>query len=121
MQQKHVTLGAPGVRSVTLLHIRCQEDSKKVLEGGDQGEGYSIVCGRNICPRTCILLYQELPLPFLSPAAKVYPELPVLEGLMQQKHVTLGAPGVRLVTLLQDHYCVPIMAVRKVNPEVSTI
>ena len=33
----------------------------------------------------------------------------------------MEAHGVRLVPLLQDHYCVPRMAVSKVNPEVGTI
>ena len=37
------------------------------------------------------------------------------------KNVTLGAPGVHVLSLLQDHYCVPCVAVCKVNPEVGPI
>ena len=44
-----------------------------------------------------------------------------VEGLVWHKHVTLGAPGVWLVPLLQDHYCVLHLVVRKVNPEVGPI
>ena len=44
-----------------------------------------------------------------------------VEGLVQHKHVTLGAPRVRSVPFLQDHYCVPRVAVWKVNPGVGLI
>ena len=40
---------------------------------------------------------------------------------MGYKHVALGVPGVRSVTLLQDHNCVQHMAVRKVNPDVGPV
>ena len=44
-----------------------------------------------------------------------------VEGLVRHTHVTLEAPGVGLFPLLQDHYCFPRVAVRKVNPEVGPI
>ena len=44
-----------------------------------------------------------------------------VEGFARHKNVTLGARGVGLVFLLQDKYCVPRVAVRKVNPEVGPI
>ena len=44
-----------------------------------------------------------------------------VEGLVRHKYVTLEAPGVRLVPFLQDHYCVPHVAVRKVKLELGPI
>ena len=61
------------------------------------------------------------PLPFLPPVIKGRHEVPAVEVLVQYTHVALGSPGVILVTLLQDHYCVLHLAVRKVNPEVGLI
>ena len=60
-------------------------------------------------------------LPLLPPAAKYRCEVTDVEGLVQHKHVTLGEPGLRSVTLFQDHYCVPHVAVRKVNLGVGPI
>ena len=40
---------------------------------------------------------------------------------MIHKHVAIGAMGVRSVTLVQDHNCVPHMEVCKVNPEVDPV
>ena len=60
-------------------------------------------------------------IPFLSPALKVSCEVPVVEVLVGHKYIALGttgSPGLGSVTLLQDHNCVPHMAVRKMNPEV---
>ena len=37
-----------------------------------------------------------------------------IEGLMCDKYVTLGSPGVVLITLLQDYYAVPRLSVIKV-------
>ena len=37
---------------------------------------------------------------------------------MWDKHVTLGAPGVGLIPLLQDYYAVARVSVRKAHPEV---
>ena len=48
-------------------------------------------------------------------------EVPAVGGLVRHKHVTIGTPGVRLVTLLQDHNYILRVAVRKVNPEVGPI
>ena len=64
--------------------------------------------GLSHCPRPRLLLRQSAP-------------LPSVEGLVGNKHVALGAPGVGSVTLLQDHYCVPHMTVRKVNREVGAV
>ena len=61
------------------------------------------------------------PLLLLSLVERVSREVLSVEGPMGHKHVTLGAPGVRLVTLLQDQICVPKMAVRKFNPEVGPV
>ena len=47
--------------------------------------------------------------------------MPAVDSLVTHKHVTLGAPGVRSVTLLQYHDCVPRMAVHKVKPGVGPI
>ena len=47
--------------------------------------------------------------------------MPAIKSLVQQKHVTLGEPGVRSVNLLQYNYCVPHVAVRKLKPEVGPI
>ena len=44
-----------------------------------------------------------------------------VEVLVLHKQVTSGAPGVGLVPYLQDHYCVPHMAVPKMNLEVGPI
>ena len=41
-----------------------------------------------------------------------------IECLLWDKHVTLGAPGVGLIPLLQDYYAVPRVSVRKLHPEV---
>ena len=50
-----------------------------------------------------LLLHQAEPLPFLPTESKGRHEVPAVEGLVQHKHVALGAPGVGSVTLLQDH------------------
>ena len=48
-------------------------------------------------------------------------KVPAIEELVWHKHVTLRTPGVILVPLLQDQYCVPRVAVWKVNPELGPI
>ena len=40
---------------------------------------------------------------------------------MRHKHVAIGAPEVRSVTLLQNHDCVLHMVVHKMNPQVGLI
>ena len=60
-------------------------------------------------------------LSFLFPLSKVHREVPAAEGLVRHKYVTLEAPAVRSVTLLQHHDCVPRVVVRKVDPEVCPI
>ena len=57
----------------------------------------------------------------LTSTTKERCKVPAFEGLVQNKHVALGAPGVRSVTLLQDHDCVPQMVVRKMNLDVGLI
>ena len=101
--------------------LRRQEESTKVLEGGDRDEGDPICSDRHICPRLRLLIRQAAPLPFLPPVAKGRREVPVIEGLARHKHVALGTTGVRSVTLLQDHNCVLCIVVHKLNPEVGTI
>ena len=53
---------------------------------------------------------------FLYLVENFYHEVPAAEGIVGHKHVALGAPGVRSVTLLQYHNFFLNMAVRKVNP-----
>ena len=62
-----------------------------------------------------------MPLPLRSQSAGIRCQVPSVEGIVWHKNVTLGAHGVRSVPLLQDNYCVPRVAVRKVNPEVGPI
>ena len=45
--------------------------------------------------------------------------MPAIRDLLGHKHVALEAPGVGLVTLLQDHNFLPHVVVCKVNPEVG--
>ena len=33
--------------------------------------------------------------------------MPAVKGLVQHKHATIEAPGVRSVPFVQDHYCFP--------------
>ena len=49
------------------------------------------------------------PIPFFSPAAKGRREVLAVEGLVQHKHVTLGAPGVNSFTFLHDKGCTLII------------
>ena len=46
--------------------------------------------------------------------------MPAVKGLLGQKDVALGAPGLGSVSLLQDHNCIPHVAVCKMNLEVGT-
>ena len=62
-----------------------------------------------------------MPLPLLSLLEEGRNQMPAVEGLVRHKRVTLGEPGVRSFTFLQNNYCVPRVAVRKVNPEVGLI
>ena len=66
-------------------------------------------------------LRQSAPIPLLSSASNVSHELPPVKGLVLHKNVALGAPGVGLIALIQDHNCVPHMEVCKVNPEVGPV
>ena len=91
---------------LTVIIFR-QDKSPQILEGGDWGEGDTKSCDIQICTCLYLLLLQATPLPFLSPLEKFRYKVPDVEGLVLYKHVTLGAPGVRSVNLLQDHYCVP--------------
>ena len=108
--------------SLKVVYHRCpivvlrQGKYPKVIEGGEQGEGGPIDSDRQLCPRPLLLLQQATPLYFLYPAATVCSKVPAIEGLVQHKHVTIGAPGLRSITLLQDHNCVLLVAVRKVDP-----
>ena len=101
--------------------VLSQENSHKILEGGDQGEGGTIGYDRQLCPRMCLLLCQATPLTFFSTSEKVRRKMSTVEWILRHKHDTLGAPGVNSVTLLQDHDCVPCVEVRKVNPGVGPI
>ena len=58
---------------------------------------------------------------FTITCEKVHREVPAIEGLVQHKNATIGAPGVGLVTFFQDRDCVLHMLVQKVNPEVGPI
>ena len=42
----------------------------------------------------------------------------LIECLLWDKHVTLGALGMGFIPILQDDYAVPRVLVGKVNPEV---
>ena len=42
----------------------------------------------------------------------------LLKGLLWDKHVTMGALGVKLIYLFQDYYSVPSVSVCKVYQEV---
>ena len=99
--------------------VLCHENSPQVLEGGDLGEGGSIGSEFPLRPRPCLLLCQATPLPLHSLLAKFRRKVLAVKGLLGHKHVALGAPGVGLVTLRQDHNCILHMGVFKVNPDVG--
>ena len=80
-----------------------------------------MVCDHHLFPRPCLFLHQATPLPFLPPLGKTRFEVPAIDGLVRHRHFILGAPGLRSVTLLQDHDCVLCVVVRKVNTEVGPI
>ena len=63
------------------------------LEVCDLGDGVPIGCDRQFFSRPHLLFYQVLLFPPLPPAAKVHREVPLIDGLVQNKHVTLGALG----------------------------
>ena len=46
--------------------------------------------------------------------------MPAAEGRPWDEHVAVGAAGVDKVSLLQDHYCIPHVAVYKVDLEIGS-
>ena len=99
--------------------VLCRDNSPQVPEGGDLDEWDHICCECHICSRLCFLLRQVMPLPLHSLLAKGFRVLPAVEGLSCHKCVALGSSWFLLVSLLQDHNCIPYVTVCKVDPEVG--
>ena len=99
--------------------VLCCKNSPQVLEGDDLGEGDSVGSEFPLRPLLCLLLRQATPILLHSPYAECCGQVPAIKGLLWHKHVALRAHGVGAVTFLQDHNCIPHVAVRKVNLEVG--
>ena len=109
--------GAPEVahhfRPVVVL---CRNNLPQIIYGGDLGEDDYLGRDFPLCTLPCLLLRQATPLPLHSPSAEGCCKVPAVKGLLWHKHVALRSSGVRAVTLLQDHNCIPHVEVCKVNP-----
>ena len=95
------------------------KNSPQILERGDLGDGESIFSELLFRPLPCLLFRQAMPLPLQSPSAEGSCKVPASKGLLWHKHVALRTPGLGEVALLQDHNCIPHVAVFKVNTEVG--
>ena len=119
-QRRPLLSGAPEVaHHCQPVFILCFKNLPQVIEVGDMGEGVSVGSECPLRPFLGLLLFQSTPLPIHSPPAECYFHVPSIKGLLWNKHVTLGEPGVEAVTFLQDQNYIPHMVLRKVNPGVG--
>ena len=88
------------LRALLRLCTILQQDSPRLLEGGDGGERVFVGAERSYLTCSCLLFLQSATLLLLSPAANVWRGVLSIYGPLQHKYVALGTPGVGLVSLL---------------------